>query len=1028
MRILTLGATLLIVLGCAGLGGVEKGEGEEEEAPGIFEDQDGDDDGYVFDDDCDDDNAAVHPGAVELCDAADVDEDCNGVADNADAGVQGGYIFFHDADADGFGDPQEAVSACEQTTGYVVIDGDCDDADPAVNPAAIEICDDADVDEDCNDLADDADPWVDPTGMSAWHEDRDGDSFGDPDLEDEFCDRPDGWVERAQDCDDLDENVNPDAVEVCDGIDDDCDGYADDADAVGVATWYADDDDDGYGDAADTREACEQPDGFTDNADDCDDGRGNTYPGAAETCDGEDDDCDGSVDESDARDADTWYRDSDRDGYGDPDATTPACDQPAGYVSVDGDCDDATAAVSPADTELCDDADVDEDCDGLADDDDASTLATGKTTAYYDADGDSYGNADISRARCDIDDDFVTNDDDCDDDDADVNPGETEICDAADTDEDCDDVADDDDGSVAAAGLSTWYLDADGDGYGVTTTTLSACDEPSGYSDVSTDCDDTNAARDPGNTEVCDAANLDEDCDLVADDSDASVLSSSKIAYYPDGDADGYGDSGGVGSTRCDQPAGYAAGRTDCDDDDAMVSPGDAELCFDGIDNDCSGADSCTFTADSADRQLIGEEASDAVGSYNQVAWAGDTDNDGYDDLVVGAPGNDRGGSSSGAAYIVRGGVAGDLDLSASIVLTGEDSSDSAGIAVAGLGDMNLDGKDDVIVGATGDDEGGSNAGKVYFVRGGGASLDLSSATGRLIGENASDAAGCAVAGPGDVSGDGKPDLLVGAYGRSSSAGAAYLISSQPTATDLSASTAILTGESSSDYAGYALDGAGDLNGDGVADFVVGAYGDDDVASAAGAVYVFLGPVTGSASLSSADAKVRGAGSSHNFGKTVGGGGDQNGDGYDDFLATSPEYGYGTVYLMNGPITGTATVTTVVDATLTTASSEDLGDALDIGGDIDGDGIGDVLVGAPSASGGGRSYMLLGPLSGAVTVSTAYDGYFSGTTSNDYFGRAVAFAGDHDGDGLDDFAVGSAGEDDGGSAAGSAWLIAGGGL
>jgi hypothetical protein len=94
------------------------------------------------------------------------------------------------------------------------------------------------------------------------------------------------------------------------------------------------------------------------------------------------------------------------------------------------------------------------------------------------------------------------------------------VCDSGDVDEDCNGLADDNDPGVSAGTKSTFYLDADGDGYGVATTSVSNCNQPSGYSTFSTDCDDTNALRDPGNTEVCDADDLDEDCDGLADDDD----------------------------------------------------------------------------------------------------------------------------------------------------------------------------------------------------------------------------------------------------------------------------------------------------------------------------------------------------------------------------------------------------------------------------------------------------------------------------------------------------------------------------
>ncbi len=198
-----------------------------------------------------------------------------------------------------------------------------------------------------------------------------------------------------------------------------------------------------------------------------------------------------------------------------------------GYVADATDCDDTDASVSPAEVEVCDTAGADEDCDGYADDDDDTDDST-KITLYYD--GDGYGDASISKERCE------------------TSAGGTEACDASDIDEDCDGLTDDSDTSTSAASKTTYYLDADGDGYGVSTTSAARCEQPSGYNSSSTDCDDGNALRDPGNTEVCYDADLDEGCDTLADDSDPSTSTASKTSSFAD--ADGYGDAAGVGAAR----------------------------------------------------------------------------------------------------------------------------------------------------------------------------------------------------------------------------------------------------------------------------------------------------------------------------------------------------------------------------------------------------------------------------------------------------------------------------------------------
>jgi hypothetical protein len=174
---------------------------------------------------------------------------------------------------------------------------------------------------------------VDPTD---WYEDLDGDGYG-GDGPVSACEAPDGWVAEANDCDDLDPDTHPDAIEICDDadVDEDCDGDADDDDdsVVGQTMWHGDADGDGYGGSL-TFEACEAPANFVDDDSDCDDGDAAIHPGADELCDGVDQDCDGSIDE-DALDFSSWYLDSDSDGYG---AGSPAlaCEAPAGWVAVAG--------------------------------------------------------------------------------------------------------------------------------------------------------------------------------------------------------------------------------------------------------------------------------------------------------------------------------------------------------------------------------------------------------------------------------------------------------------------------------------------------------------------------------------------------------------------------------------------------------------------------------------------------------------------------------------------------------------------
>ena len=543
--------------------------------------------------DCDDTDPAVFPSAPELCDG--LDNDCDGEADD---GVL--QTFYVDADEDGYGDPGASVEACEQPDGAVADGTDCDDTTADAYPGGIEVCDE--IDNDCDELVDEDDA----TDAPQWYADVDGDGYGDPDSTTDACEVPTGYVEQARDCDDLDPDVRPDAPEVCDDRDNDCDELVDDADPdVDVSaggTWYADSDGDGYGDAAVATSACDQPSGTVSDATDCDDAASAVNPGATEICNLIDDDCDALVDDADSgvdlSTGTTWYTDNDSDGYGDAAGATTSCAQPSGSVTDATDCDDAAADVNPGETEVCDAANVDEDCSGTADDADAGVDTSTQTTWYADADGDGYGDAAVSSLLCDQPSATVTDATDCDDAAADVNPGEIEVCDAADVDEDCSGTADDADAGVDTSTQTTWYADADGDGYGDAAVSSLLCDQPSATVTDATDCDDAAADVNPGEIEVCDAADVDEDCSGTADDADAGVDTSTHTTWSIDADGDLHLASSPATVSQCDEPSATGSERylesgeersgTDCDDTDASISPSATETC-DGADNDCDG-------------------------------------------------------------------------------------------------------------------------------------------------------------------------------------------------------------------------------------------------------------------------------------------------------------------------------------------------------------------------------------------------------------------------------------------------------
>ncbi len=183
--------------------------------------------------------------------------------------------------------------------------------------------------------------------------------------------------------------------------------------------YYPDVDGDGWGDADGAKASCEPLAGYVTRAGDCDDTAADINPDAVETCNGLDDNCDGQTDER--LPTSSLYLDEDGDGYGAGEAFQ-TCAEPNGHATIAGDCDDTNPAVHPGAQEVCDEADVDEDCDGVADDADDSVSTASMTTWYEDLDGDGYGNPAVYSPACDPpESDDVSHGADCDDRDPTIN-------------------------------------------------------------------------------------------------------------------------------------------------------------------------------------------------------------------------------------------------------------------------------------------------------------------------------------------------------------------------------------------------------------------------------------------------------------------------------------------------------------------------------------------------------------------------------------------------------------------------------
>jgi hypothetical protein len=180
--------------------------------------------------------------------------------------------------------------------------------------------------------------------LAACKDDVPSDDSGVDDSDAELIDADADGSPATEDCDDQNAAINPSAVELCDGIDNNCDDAIDN-DATDAATWYTDADNDSFGDPGSATTACEAPTGAVSKHTDCDDGDSGVYPDAAELCDGVDNDCDADIDE-DAIDRPSWYADADADGYGDAEVSVLACAPPSGFTDDDTDCDDTDARIT----------------------------------------------------------------------------------------------------------------------------------------------------------------------------------------------------------------------------------------------------------------------------------------------------------------------------------------------------------------------------------------------------------------------------------------------------------------------------------------------------------------------------------------------------------------------------------------------------------------------------------------------------------------------------------------------------------
>ncbi len=534
-----------------------------------------------------------------------------------------------------------------------------------------------------------------------------------------------------------------------------------------------------------------------------------------------------------------------------------------------------------------------------------------------------------------------------------------------------------------------------------------------------------------------------------------------------------------------------------------------------------------------ADVILTGESADDLFGRW--VSYSGDVNGDGYSDVIVSAPYNDEAGTDAGKAYIYFGGsvvdnipdlsfygetagdnfglkasTAGDIngdgfgdviisspfnnsetgkvyiyfgsssmDNIADLEITGILAGDSFGSAATMAGDVNGDGYSDIIIGAAG---AASLKGEVYIYFGGSPMDDIVDVT--FSGETSGDSFGLTVALAGDVNGDGFDDVIVGSLSHASLTGRAYIFFGGIVPDNIP--DIITSGEATGDRFGCSVSTAGDINGDGYCEFLVGAYGNDANGTDAGKAYLYFNSLTGP---DIPDEFFSGENNGDELGYSVANAGDVNGDGYDDIIVGAPFYddvtytnnGIAYIYFGGPELDNIPDVTLIGD--VGTSSSNFFGYSVSGVGDINGDGFDDVIVGSPftdfNGNNSGTISIFLGgnPMSGirynfidgpggtgeqfGISLSDAgdvnSDGYndfiigapgsgnigrsyiyfggssvdntadiiMTGESDGDFFGNSVSTAGDVNGDGYSDVIVGASGNDEGGTNAGRAYIFLG---
>jgi hypothetical protein len=720
-------------------------------------------------------------------------------------------------------------------------DEDCNDNDDTVNEGATEICDG--IDNNC-------DGKVDEGQLSTFFKDVDGDGFGDQNDQLAACSPPEGYVAVDSgddfDCDDANPAIHPGASEddCTDPVDYNCDG----------STGFEDADGDGWA-------ACL----------DCDDSDGDRSPGATEVCDDLDNNCNGVVD-LDASATPTWYLDYDGDGYGDPTVSVAVCDPPARFVSDSSDCDDSSELALPGGIEVCDG--YDNDCDGTIDGPDAD----GALPFYTDADGDGFGVDSTLVYTCDPTPEQVVDPGDCDDTDAEVSPGATEVCNDG-LDNDCD-------GTSEGCEIDTETLSdavlrgANANDYAGHSIAIVGDLNGDGIDDVVVGADGyDNGSGEEGAAYVVLGpltggfdATLDAAAHITLEGSTADGGLGDAVTGLGDIDGDGLDDFLVSAATASDRAVRSGTVHLWLGSTIAAATSGDV------------------ISVDDSDARWAGNDTYDWAGAG--LLSLGDWNGDGYDDFAVGATGDDIAGSASGTVYLVLGDGAAPSNTTRSVqsasayYVTGE-SGWYIGEELAG-GDWDGDGNDDLAFGSFRVATNGVLAGAVFMLQGGASGPDTAAnADVTFNGDAAGVRAGASVSSAGDLDGDGYDDLWVGISrddGGGADAGALVLVSGRADFSGVDGSnlstvvSATLTGSESGQAVGSVVESNFDWDGDGKSDLLIGV--PREGLNGEGESYLILGFETGTSDIATeAHAIFVGDGPGDGVGSEVTAGGDVFGNG-----------------------------------------------------------------------------------------------------------------------------------------------------